>query len=185
MRRMALLAVLLCLTLTACGGDPYAPLREQMETAKAEGCVVTENGDVTAGAEVWTAFYEAAQAGEAAEVRLADWYDTADSSPACLYFHTLAFDGETYTISAEYGDGNGGELWQDSYTELLRFSYVPWGAAGEEYESCTGYWLANDPDVTLADISRAETISLDSVMENVRCVYTECIPKTGGTESQN
>lgn len=72
MRRMMLLAAALCLALTACGGDPYAPLREQLETAKAEDCVVTENGGVTAGQEAWQTFCETAWAGDGAEVRLAD-----------------------------------------------------------------------------------------------------------------
>ncbi|MDO4316279.1 MAG: hypothetical protein Q4C45_10915 [Oscillospiraceae bacterium] len=185
MRRAALLAAaLVCLTLTACGSGPYALLREQMETAKAEGRVVTENGDVTAGAEVWTAFCEAAQAGETAEVRLADWYDATDSSPARLYFYTLDFDGEVYTLAAEYGNGNGGDPWQDSYTELLSFSYVPSGAAAEEYESCTGYWLANDPELTLEDIRRSETASLESQMVDAHCVYTQRVPKGSGTETK-
>lgn len=156
MRRAALLAAaLVCLTLTACGSGPYALLREQMETAKAEGRVVTENGDVTAGAEVWTAFCEAAQAGETAEVRLADWYDATDSSPARLYFYTLDFDGEVYTLAAEYGNGNGGDPRQDSYTEL-----------------------------TLKDIRRSETASLESQMVDAHCVYTQRVPKGSGTETK-
>lgn len=185
MKRTVPLAALLCLLLTACGGDPYALLREQLAEAKTEGRVVTENGDVTAGAEVWADFYETAWAGESAEVRLADWQDATDSSPARLYLHTLTFDGETYTISAEYGDGNGGEPWQNSYTELLRFSYVPWGASGEKYESCTGYWLTNDLDLTWEDISRSETASLESLMVDAYCVYTERVPKDGVSEAQN
>lgn len=177
MRRMMLLAaVLLCLALTACGGDPYAPLREQLETAKAEGCVVTENGDVTAGQEAWQTFCETAWAGDDAEVRLADWYDATDSSPARLYFQTLAFDGETYTLTAEYGESDDGEPWQESYTELLRFSYTDW-----RDNSCTAYFLTNDPDVTREDISRMETSSLESQTVDVRGVYTECVPKDGGT----
>ena len=177
MKRMMLLAaLLLCLALTACGGgDPYAPLREQLETAKTEGCVVTENGGVTAGQEAWQTFCETAWAGEDAEIRLADWQDATDSSPARLYFQTLAFDGETYTLTDEYGEGDDGEPWQESYTELLRFSYTD-----EKDNSCTAYFLTNDPDVTREDISRMETASLESQTVDVRGVYTECAPKDGG-----
>lgn len=175
--RTPALALPLCLALAACGGDPYAPLRKQLETARAEGCVVTENGDVTAGQEAWRTFCETAWAGDDAEVRLADWYDAADSSPACLYFQTLAFDGEGYTITHEYGKGDGGEPWQESYTELLRFSYTDWRDDG-----CTAYFLTNDPELTLADISRSETASLESAQADAHCVYTERVPKTGGTE---
>ncbi len=176
MRRAVCLAVLLLLALTACGGED--PLREQLEEARAGGRVVTENGDVTAGAEVWTAFCQAAWAGEAAEVRLADWYDATERSLARLYCHTLVFDGETYTISAEYGSGNGGEPWQSSYTELLSFSHEPSGARAEIYESCTDYWLTNDPELTIEDIRYLETSSLGMV--DAYCVYTERVPKDSG-----
>lgn len=173
MKRTMLLAaaVLLCLALTACG-EQAPTLQEQLETAKAEGCVVTENGGVTAGQEAWQTFCETAWAGDDAEVRLADWHDGTARSTEQLAFYDLAFDGEAYTVSGNYGAGNP-DLRTYTYSELLCFPDQP--AERPDAVSFTAYYLADDPELTYEDIRRSETASLEADRVDAYCVYMEYV----------
>lgn len=175
MRRLILLAAVLCLALTACG-ERAPTLREQLETARAEGCVVTENGGVTSGQEAWQAFCEAAWAGDAAEVRLANWHDGTARSTERLAFYDLAFDGETYTVSGDYGAGNP-DLRTYTYSELLCFSGRP--AEQPDAVSFTACYLADDPELTYEDICFSEAASLEEDRVDAYCVYMEYVWKDG------
>lgn len=115
-------AALLCLLLLAgCGGKPV-PLEElpadySLEQAKADGCLVTEDGTVTSGRENWEKFLKAADAGKAASVRLCsyytlddpsrydpDYYESIKDDYPLMFLKDLSYDGERFTaVSYEEG----------------------------------------------------------------------------------
>ena len=71
--------MLVCLLCAGCGVKektltPLEALPEDysLEQAKADGCVVHEDGDVSAGQEAWEEFVSDAAAGKSAGVRLYD-----------------------------------------------------------------------------------------------------------------
>lgn len=163
-RRQALAALLCALLLAGCGGQQSAlpalspPLEElpadySLEQAKEDGCVVYEDGDIVSGQEIWEAFVEAASAGEAASVRLADSYTLGDPSHydpdyyesvkddyPLLFVSDLTFDGKAYTVSS---------LWDDGLRHERTFSYLKYFEdkvvrPDADYNSCTGYALVND-----------------------------------------
>ena len=76
--------------------------------ARADGCVVYDNGDIASGQEIWDEFLQKESAGEAATVRLAFYYTLSDPSHydpdyykqikdmyPMLFIQELSFDGES------------------------------------------------------------------------------------------
>ena len=118
MKKVAAIALTFaCLLCAGCGAmeKSMTPLAElpsdySLEQAKADGCVVHEDGDVSAGQEVWEEFVSAAAAGKSAAVRLYDYYTLDPESCAPEYYEAekynyplvfvndLSFDGEKYTL---------------------------------------------------------------------------------------
>ena len=172
MRKCVLFSVLLLCVhlLTACGGAgadkaERAPLEElpedySLEQAKADGCVVHEDGDVTSGQTVWDAFAEAVSAGTAASVRLGFYYTLGDPSRydpeyyesikddyPVLYIEDLTYDGTAYTIRWFEKDG---EIVK-AYRYLMRYEGEP-ESPYASYDSHVRYVLTNDDSVTWEDI---------------------------------
>ena len=98
-------------------------LREySLAQAKADGCVVMEDGDVTHGQEIWQNFIAATARGEEATVRYAhyytvgaparydpDYYEEIKDQYPMMFVHTLTFDGESYT-----------DIWEENGEEVTR-----------------------------------------------------------------
>ena len=81
----ALIAALLLLAAAAYGQPRQTPLSKlpsdySLEQAKADGCVVYEDLDVTQGQEQFAGFAERAARGETCAVRLANYYTLGDPS---------------------------------------------------------------------------------------------------------
>ena len=161
-----MLAALLCLILlSSCGGTPEpVPLEElpedySLEQAKADGCLVTEDGSITSGRESWEDFLEAVDAGKSASVRLcssftldslgvSSWYDPdyyasiKDDYPN-MSLEDLSYDGEEFT-SVFYQEGKRCE---QNYSLLRRFeeeaqsNLLP-------YDPCLSYILTDDAEAT-------------------------------------
>lgn len=174
-RGAGLAALLLCTVLAVCAGQALdrQRLRETMETAKADGCVVSQDGRVTAGQEAWLDFYETAQAGRPAAVRLVDWFSRDESGPARLYVENLCFDGDRYTISGE--TGNDGGPWEAQYRYLLYFPDVPAPSLSSTFESETVYVLTDDDTLTWAEIWDSWFSSRSEGRIRTREVYTEYV----------
>ena len=162
--KKGMLAALLCLILlSGCGGKPEPiPLEElpqdySLERAKADGCLVTEDGTVTSGRESWEDFLEAVDDGKAASVRLcssftldslgvSSWYDpdyyaSIKNDYPKMSFEDLSYDGESFT-SVFYQEG---ERCEWNYSLLRRFEeevqsdLLP-------YDSCISYILTDDAE---------------------------------------
>ncbi|MDE7288854.1 MAG: hypothetical protein K2N71_05030, partial [Oscillospiraceae bacterium] len=125
-----------------------------LEQAKADGCVVHEDLDVTYGKDIFEAFYTKAEAGEKAYVRLAfyytlgaphyDPYNYGNIGDVCpvLYVQDLTFDGEKYTLRW-YEDGK--EI-VESYDYLMKYNEPV--SIYAIYDSSEEYILTNDNTVT-------------------------------------
>lgn len=164
--KKGMLAALLCLILlSGCGGKPEPlPLEElpqdySLEQAKADGCLVTEDGTLTSGRESWEDFLEAVDAGKAASVRLcgyftlgslgvSSWYDpdyTASIKNAYpkISLEDLSYDREGFT-AVSYQEG---KRYEWNYSLLRRFEeevqsdLLP-------YDSCISYILTDDAEAT-------------------------------------
>lgn len=170
MRRIfGLLAVLLLLS--GCGVPDdiavsliYAPLEDlpaeySPEDAKADGCVVMENGVVTSGQQIWGSFVETTAAGSPASVRTAAYYTLDDPSRygkeyyesvkdeyPRMFVHDLTFDGETYTI--RWLEDTGAIV--RSYPYMLRFEGDTFGSS--LYSSYIYYVLVHDASLTWDEI---------------------------------
>ena len=131
-----------------------------LEQAKADGCVVHENSDVTSGKDVFEAFYTKTEAGKKADVWLAfyytlgdpsgydpDYYESIKNDYPALYIQDLTFDGEKYTLRW-YEDGK--EI-IESYDYLMKYN-EPKLSPYAIYDSSEEYILTNDNTVTRQDL---------------------------------
>lgn len=142
------------LLIVVCLGTIWARQREKARTLAEqearEGSVVIENSHVLSGADFWTDFYKAAQAGEPAHVRLVKSY--VGVGEESTYITDLTFDGETYTHTSRSGE--------HAYRYLLCYPDLAAWHPSVAYTSATFYILSNDENVTPQDIERYETSSV-------------------------
>ena len=131
-----------------------------LEQAKADGCVVLEDGQITSGKERFLRFAEDCADRRNVSVRIAmhytlgdpsrydpEYYEEVKDSYPRLYLHDLIYDGTAYTWRW-YEDG---ELVERRYSCLLRMKTPPDGP-GAAWDHAIRYVLVNDPDVTWGDI---------------------------------
>lgn len=187
------LAALACVLLLAgCGqkeSEPLLPILEELpvdyslKQAREDGCVVHEDGDIASGQEAWEDFLKAVSAGEAASVRLANYYTLDDPSRydpdyyksikddyPLLYVSDLSFDGKTYTVSGL----EDGERWESTYSHLKKFedkAETPSAA----YDSYVRYVLVNDDTVTWDQLMRGALSSWFGDYISFHSVYTNYI----------
>lgn len=139
------------------------PKNYSLEQAKADGCVVHENGDVTSGKEIFEIFYKTVSSGKKAKVRLAfyctlddpshydpDYYESIKDDYPALYIQDLSFDGEKYTL-CRYEDGN--EI-VESYDYIMKYNESAMSPYAV-YDSLEEYVLTNDNTVTYQDIMKS------------------------------
>jgi len=159
------IAAFLLLLTTACGQPKQTPLSElpvdySLEQAKADGCVVYEDSDVTQGQERFAGFAEQSARGEKCTVRLVDYFALGDPSHYApgvyeelkdsypqMYVQDLSFDGERYTLR---GIDNG-KAYAKQYQYLMKFegpAETPYAA----YKSYIRYVLTNDSTVSWEDL---------------------------------
>lgn len=166
--KLSLSVLLLAFSLAAAGCEKSAdipPMKEipenySLEQAKADGCVVHENGDVTSGKDIFKIFYERTLSGNKANVRLAfyytlddpshydpDYYESIKDDYPVLYIQDLSFDGKKYTLR-QYEDGK--EI-TESYDYLMKYD-EPATSPYAVYDSSEEYILTNDNTVTRQDL---------------------------------
>lgn len=139
------------------------PENYSLEQAKADGCVVHENSDVTSGKEIFDIFYKTVSSGKKAKVRLAfyytlddpshydpDYYESIKDDYPALYIQDLSFDGEKYTLR-QYEDGK--EI-VESYDYLMKYN-EPAMSPYAVFDSTEEYILTNDNTVTYQNILKS------------------------------
>ena len=160
------LAVLMLLT--SCGRknaqaaldeyDVSLPAEQLLRQVKRDGFVVLEDGDVSVGQDTWRDFYDAAQQGKNASVRLASYHTLEDQNVSeeyyeehkdeypVIYLAELSYDGKSYTYRSLNGlDGQNGYV--RTYPYLVRYEDIPKNETAT-YTVCERYVLVHDEDVT-------------------------------------
>lgn len=137
--------------------DITLPAEQLLKQVKQNDFVVHEDGDVSAGKDIWQTFYDTATSGIPAAVKLATYYtlDRDRVSPEyyeqykddypVIYLAELIYDGECYIYRSINGqDGVTG--FTHVYPYLLRYEDVP----GEQatFTFCERYVLVPDSAVT-------------------------------------
>lgn len=190
MKRFTVIAmVFTCLLYAGCGAKErgLTPLDEfpadyTPEQAKADGCVVEENGDVSSGQEIWETFTADVRAGKSSSVRLCRYYtlDPERCSPEYyerekdnyphMHIQDLSFDGEAYTLRWI----EEGREYVRNYEYLLRYE----GEAESRtalYSSYVRYVLTHDEAVTWSEITRGLESSQSGAVIDAYDVYTDLI----------
>lgn len=190
MRRFSVIALAFaCLLCTGCGTKEQGrvPLGElptdySLEQAKADGCVVHEDSDVSAGQEIWEAFVSACAKGRSGSVRLysyytldperctPEYYEAEKDNYPWAFIRDLSFDGEKYTIRW-FGDG---QEYVREYEYLLR---CEGGAESKTalYSSYVRYLLAHDESVTWEEYFHGMVSSRFGDAIDADNVYTDLI----------
>lgn len=184
-----LMTGLFCVLLLAgCDGAPaLIPLDElpadySLEQAKADGCLITENGEVTSGQEAWEQFLQATAAGKKAALRMGDYYTLDESRCTPEYYAAakgdypmfflsdLSYDGEQYTVTS-YEDGKKRE---DAYAYLRRFE-GPAESPNASYQSYIRYIVTNHDTASWEEILFSSASSQLGAYIPYVSVYTELI----------
>ena len=140
---------------TVCSAD------DGLAMAKGADAVVIEGMCLTAGGEVWDAFYEKVSRGSPASVLCARYYtldrervseelyEQEKNDDPKLFFYRLDYDGTAYTVKIRQSTEREPET-EDAYRCLLHFTgSTPPTALWRKYDY---YVLTDDPDVTWEDI---------------------------------
>ncbi|TCT17145.1 hypothetical protein EDC18_101443 [Natranaerovirga pectinivora] len=188
--RMVICLIVLLILCSACGNkttiNTYIkyenlPNNYTLESAKADGCVVFENHQLTSGEEKWQEFIERTEAGKAAMVRLAylylpdfkktsiDYHDEIiDMLP--LYIADLNFDGNTYVFT--YTEDV--QTYEYEYPYLVRFTGSP-SSRTAIYSQYDRYFLVHDKDITFEEIERSWYSSQSGDSRDYVSVYVNLI----------
>lgn len=138
--------------------DTTLPAEQLLKQVRKNDFVVHEDGDVSSGQELWRAFYEITQAGEAASIKLANYYTLEDNNVSeeyyeahkdeypVIYLAELSFDGNKYTYRSING-GEGATEYTRSYPYLMRYEDVPKSETAT-FTVCERYVLVHDNTVT-------------------------------------
>ena len=175
-KRGLLAALVLVMLLSACGG-PEISLEELRQQAEEGACVLSVDADVDAGRDTWMDFYEAVQAGEAAEVTLVYWYHGdpgGHSRQDSCYTNRLSFEEGVYTLAAA---GAENETVLERYACLLRFEEEADADSGAAYQKLIAYVLADDPDLTWREVvgNAGRSQAGDPLYIRERIIYSEYV----------
>ncbi|MBQ7309701.1 MAG: hypothetical protein IJW87_05930 [Clostridia bacterium] len=162
MKKIILVFLLLTLFLTACGKPTIKPALKDLpedytlDAARADGCVIHEDLDITGGTDAWNDFLASAEAKKSAAVRLY-FYDTLDPS---LYTEEhyqelskdypkvdvwdLSYHKGVYTLTKRVGD----EVISQEYAYLLRSEDESLFPSISGYSKRIVYFLSDTPDIT-------------------------------------
>ena len=156
------------------------PADYDLKDAKADGCVVFEDLQLTAGAKVWKQFLKETQAGKPANVRLA-WYYTLDSQNLSkgyyaevkdeypvLYIQDLSYDGENYHLY--YTEGK--QIYKYEYPYLVKYTGKP-DSSTAAYREYVRYYLVRDKSITYRQIEISLLTSYTGNQVDCVSVYTD------------
>jgi len=191
MKRISFVFVLIIIFLfTSCTKTPdvlpYSQLPDDysLKNAKADGCIVFENLDITSGQSEWEHFVEKTTNGESSKVRLAFYYTLGDPSHYAeeyyeeikndypvLYIMDLSYDGEKFKL---YRTEDGQEH-SSEYKKLVRYTGKP-RSANATYSQYVFYVLVDDDSVTWEQIEDGLLSSQFGDRIDHYKVYSDLVP---------
>ncbi len=136
---------------------PMAAAPDELEKAKRDGYIVSEDGTSTCGQEIWYEFYNTTLKGTPAEIKLANYYtlnkertgkelyETTKEDYPRIHYTAVTYDGAQYTVSFEEGITR-------NYTYLLKLTDVLGEHSAYPGRIYERYVLTNVEDVTWNDI---------------------------------
>ncbi len=189
---LILAPLLFALLLFACekeqtGHIPLGSLPENysLDDAKKAGVIIHENGDITYGQKIWDEFLRETEKGNAASVRIGNYYTLRDKSHydeqyyeqikndyPKFYVFDLFYDGEKYTVT-EYEDGK--EI-TASFKYLRKFEGDAESPTAT-FSSYTRYALTNDSTVTWERLTYGLYSSRLGDLIPFRSVYNDLVMK--------
>ena len=141
----------------------YSPSKrsdpDALQRAKDHGNVVTEDGDVTYGQQVWYDFLQSVREGKQAVVRISHYYTLDPESCSeqyykvyqedypVIYDQELSYDGNQYMLYWKEGE----KEYVKNYRYLMNYNIDP-PEKMESYDSLIRYVLTNDNTVTWEDL---------------------------------
>ena len=187
MKKIIIMCLIGMLFLSACSSvkQTFEKIPEDygLSQAKADGCVVHENGSITSGQEAWNAFVEKCESGQKASVRLGYYYTLdrkgvseelyekeKDDYPV-LYIHDLSYNGKEYTLLEKNDEGN---TIVSKYKYMKRYEGSP-NSKSATYSYYVNYVLVNKEDVTWEQIEHcmfSATLKFENYIGGYRRVYT-------------
>ena len=186
MKKITMLIVLIVCILTACENAselPYnqLPKNYTLDDAKADGCVVYEDSDITSGQSVWDEFIKDTDDGKNSTVRLVFYYTLGDPSHyseeyyaeikddyPVFYIMELSYDGDKYTLFQT----EDGKDYKDVYRYLVKYSGEP-SSDSATYSEYTYYVLVNDNTLTWKDIEDGMLSSQSDAWIDHHKVYSD------------
>lgn len=192
MKRTVLLFAVIVFLFSACTGTvrKQAPLDKvqghySLTAAKTDGCVVFEDLHITSGKPVWDTFFNAANLGKTASVRLAYYYTLGDPSHYTpelyaeikddypkLFLRDLNYIDGKYTVT----DYEEGRFITKEYRYLVKFTGKPKNADAT-FSEYTRFALVNDNTVTWDELEMAMVSSRSFDGIDFCEVYTNLIKK--------
>lgn len=147
--------------------------------------VVMENGDVTYGGDIWSAFVTDTENKTPAKIRYAEYYtlgapesydpdyyrEIKDSYPR-MYVHELSFDGESFTDV--YYEGN--KRTESSFKYMKRFEGEP-SSSSAVFSFYTYYVLCDDEATTWKDCEKSMYSSNTKDWIRFMKVYSDIVLK--------
>lgn len=147
-------------------------INDKLQKAIANGLVILENGNVTHGKDVWSAFYEKVSRGEAADVMIAWYYvpDPDSMSPelyeeekddySSIFYSQLSYDGSMYTLRSARDTTNGYYIYEvadmsnpiTTWKYLKKYTGEPKMPNEAKYKTYEKYVLVDDDNVTWDEI---------------------------------
>jgi len=185
-------ALIVLLSFPSCtkstGVLPYDQLPDDysLENAKADGCIVFENLDITSGQSVWEHFIEKTTNGESSNARLAFYYTLNDPSQyseeyyeeiqndyPVLYIMDLSYDGEKFKLY----HSKDGQKYSSEYKYLVKYTGKP-RSAHATFSQYVYYVLVNDDSFTWTQVDDGMFSSQFGGRIDHYKVYSDLTPKT-------
>jgi hypothetical protein len=136
-----------------------------LEQAKADGCVVYEDGNISSGQEIWDTFAKKCESGKKASVRLGFYYtlseknisqelyeESKDKYPV-LFIQDLSYNGKDYTL-LQKDDNDPNVILPSKYRYMRRYAGSPENESAT-FSSYLYYVLVNDDTVTWEQIGQS------------------------------
>ncbi len=120
-----------------------------LEQAKADGCLVMEDGDVTSGKEVFDDFLNKTSQKIDAKLRVVNYY-TLDNAQSAIYITDVVYENDEFKT---YSVNDDNELIEDTYKYLIKDEFEANPEA--TFTTATYYMLVNDRSLTFSEIFRA------------------------------